>query len=381
MNLRRNNLAHWLWGGAILAMLLLIGGLLWPKATAVEVGVVDRGPVVHDVVAEGRTRVRDLYLLSAPTTGRLARVLLKPGDLIKKGEVVATVFAGDPSLRDEQAQAGLNAAAVAARAAVASATAARDEAQQDYDRAAKLVDVGYTARAAFDHAKAALSRSEADLAQRRGQLVASEAAAAIRWARSSAASIVRSPASGKVLRVLQESEAVVVAGAPIVEVGDTEVLEIEAEFRSEDAALIRPGMPAQAEGWGGAPAAAEITRVEPAGHTKVSALGVEEQRVFVIARLTDGRLPIGHGFRVDLRVRVFSADEATRLPAEALVRRGSDWSAFRLEGGKARLRAVSVGEGGEAFRTVVSGLHEGDRIVLYPGDAIKDGETVEPKRH
>jgi HlyD family secretion protein len=178
---------------------------------------------------------------------------------------------------------------------------------------------------------------------------------------------------------LLESEAVVPAGSPIMEIGDPADLEVIAEFLSEDAVRMRPGAAAYVEAWGGEAAIpARVSRIEPYAHTKVSALGVEEQRVNVILRLDDPATapPLGHGFRVDARVVLSEVADVVRVPLDALIRDGEQWSVFRVRGGRARLTPVEVGEGGDRYRAVTRGLQHGDRVVVFPSEALRDGDRV-----
>jgi HlyD family secretion protein len=182
---------------------------------------------------------------------------------------------------------------------------------------------------------------------------------------------------------LQESETVVPAGAAIMEIGDPADLEIVAEFLSEDAVRMRPGAAAYIEAWGGETAIrARVSRIEPYAHTKVSALGVEEQRVNVILRLEnpEAAAPLGHGFRVDARVVVSEAANVVRVPTDALIREGERWSVFRVSGGRARLTPVEMGVGGGQYRAVTEGLEENDRVVVFPSEALRDGDRVRASR-
>jgi HlyD family secretion protein len=197
--------------------------------------------------------------------------------------------------------------------------------------------------------------------------------------RARAPTPVRSPIAGKVLRLFQESAAVIGAGSPLMEVGDLAELEVVAEFLSQDAVLMRPGARAYIEAWGGETAIpARVSRIEPYAHTKISALGVEEQRVNVIVRLEqpDKAPPLGHGFRVDVRVVMAEASNVLRVPTDALVRDGAKWAVFRIEDGRARLTPVQIGDGGDHFRILSQGLAEGDRVILFPGDSLRDGARV-----
>jgi HlyD family secretion protein len=185
-----------------------------------------------------------------------------------------------------------------------------------------------------------------------------------------------------VLRLLQESEMVVAPGAPLMEIGDPRDLEVVAEFLSQDAVLLQVGARAWIENWGGgaAPIASRVSRIDPTARTKISALGVEEQRVDVVVRLEDPATapPLGHQFRVDVRAVVSETPDTLRVPTDALVRNGDAWAVFRVEGGRARLTRLDLGDGGERYRAVTRGLDVGDRVVLFPGDALEDGARVRP---
>jgi len=194
---------------------------------------------------------------------------------------------------------------------------------------------------------------------------------------------VPSPATGRVLRVLQQSETIAIAGAPLLEIGDPTQIEIAADFLSQDTVGMQAGASAAIENWGGdTPIPARVFRIEPYARTTISALGVEEQRVTVILHLLDAESapPLGHGFRVDARVVVNQEEAVVRVPADALVRDGEGWSVFVIRSGRARLTRIEIGGGGGEYRAVRSGLSIGDRVILFPGDAFADGDSVTPQR-
>jgi HlyD family secretion protein len=377
----RLSLASGLWLAAGLAVAVGIAWLAWPRPLKVETDVVDRGPVARTLVDEGRTRIHDVFVVAAPVGGDLRRISLHAGDPVDRGQVVATLGPADPSLLDARTVAAAQAAVSAARAGLASAEADADLARRDQARIASLAAQGYASRAALDAADAGLRAARARIAARqaelRGALVlaGSPAAGALRE------TPVRSPASGQVLRILQESRGVVAAGTPLLEVGNPAEMEVVADFLSQDATQVRPGAAASLEGWGGEdPIPARVTRVEPYARTRISALGVEEQRVSVILRLTDPATapPLGHGFRVDARITLSEVADALRVPADALVRQGDSWAVYRVDGGRARLTPVRTGIGDDRHRVVLEGLSNGDRVVLYPASTLKDGARVRP---
>jgi HlyD family secretion protein len=313
--------------------------------------------------------------------GALRRIELEPGDSVTRGAVLAAILPAAPALLDARVAAEARAGVAAAQAGLRGAEAALDLSRRERTRVARLHAQGFAAQAALDNADAALRAARSNVAAQQAELERARIAAGASGAAAQAPTLVRSPADGRVLRLLQESEAVVAPGAPLLEVGDLRDLEIVAEFLSQDAIAIRPGAAAFIENWGGeTPIAARVSRIEPHAHTKISALGVEEQRVNVIARLVDPAHapPLGHGFRVDLRVVASEQPHALRAPTDALVRSGADWAVFRLQGGRARLTPIRLGEGGERYRAVRAGLAPGDRVVLFPGDALQDGARVRP---
>ena len=377
----RLSLASGLWLAAGLAVAVGIAWLAWPRPLKVETDVVDRGPVARTLVDEGRTRIHDVFVVAAPVGGDLRRISLHAGDPVDRGQVVATLGPADPSLLDARTVAAAQAAVSAARAGLASAEADADLARRDQARIASLATQGYASRAALDAADAGLRAARARIAARQAELRGAQVLAGSPAAGALRETPVRSPASGQVLRILQESRGLVAAGTPLLEVGNPAEMEVVADFLSQDATQVRPGAAASLEGWGGeAPIPARVTRVEPYARTRISALGVEEQRVSVILRLTDptSAPPLGHGFRVDARITLSEVADALRVPADALVRQGDSWAVYRVDGGRARLTPVRTGIGDDRHRVVLEGLSNGDRVVLYPASTLEDGARVRP---
>lgn len=372
-------LAQWIWiaAGGVLAVALL--WLAWPRAQAMDIAVIDRGPVRSEVVDEGRTRIHDVFVVAAPVGGELQRVEIEPGDAVAAGQVVATILPTDPALLDARSAAEASAAVAAAQAALAAAEADYQLAQRDQERVSTLHARGFASPAAMDAADAALRAARAAVAARRAELNRARAAAGTPSARAHAATLVRAPAAGRVLRVLQESETIAVAGAPLLEIGDPGEIEILAEFLSQHAVRMQAGARAYIENWGGETAIpARVTRIEPFARTKISALGVEEQRVNVILRLSDPERapPLGHGYRVDVRVVLSEQANAVRVPTDALVRDGRGWAVFLLDRGRARLTPVEISGSGQDFRVVERGLSPGQSVVLFPGDDLADGARI-----
>lgn len=379
MTLPKFKPSHLFWGLAALIVVVVLAWLTWPRPVRVDIAAADVGEVRQDVTDEGRTRIHDVYVVTAPVTGQVQRISVEPGDRVVKGESVATIYPASPTLLDARTQAQAQAGVLAAAAALRSSEADLALARRDQTRTKVLFDRGYASPAAVDAANAAASAAIATVAARQAALKQAQASATTPQTGTGAVTQVRSPVTGRVLVLHQQSETVTPAGSPLLDIGDPAKVEIIAEFLSQDAVKMHDGQAAFVENWGGSQAIpAHITRIEPYAHTKVSALGVEEQRVNVIARLDApaSAPPLGHGFRVDLRVVVSDEAAVLRVPVDALVRNGADWTVFRVIGGKARLSQVKVGDAGGRYRQVLSGLAPGDRVVVFPPEALKSGQAV-----
>lgn len=375
---KRQRRARWFWIAAAALVVGLLVAAFWPRPTPVETASVDRGPVRVEIVDEGRTRYHDVYVVSAPASGRVLRVDVEPGDTVARGTVLARMTPTAAGFLDPRADAQARAGVDAAEAEVRAARARADLAEREYSRALTLRKDNLVAEATVDQAKtrldadrAALEAAQAGLARARSALL--QPSETVRGTIG-----VQAPVDGVVLRVPQESEAVVLAGAPIVEIGDPARIEVVAEFLSQDAVRMRPGAPATIEGWGGPPLAARVQRVEPVARTKISALGVEEQRTNVILEFADPAqaAALGHDYRVDARVLVQEVPDTVRVPLGALFRLGGEWSVFRVEDGRAVRTPVQAGPSDGTHRAIESGLEPGARVILYPGSTIEDGARV-----
>lgn len=366
------------WAGAGLALVLAMTWLLWPRPTPVQTARIDRGEVTREIFEEARVEVQDLHAVTAPVTGRLERISLKAGDHVKAGDVIARIGAPVASLLDPRLAAEMQSAVNAARAAVRAAQANHALAEGDQQRTAALAETGFASPAALDRANRALTAATADLEARKADLVRAEAAAGQRSG-SQAVRSIRSPVDGTVLRVLQESEADVMVGTVLMEIGDPSRMEIVGEFLSQDAALMPIGAHVTITGAGEQTIEGRVRVVEPYARTKVSALGVEEQRVNVVIDFdqTEGAPRLGHGYKVDAGVRVFRNADALRVPADALIRHDGGWAVLVIADSHARLHEVKIGDGDDSYRVVTSGLEEGDTVILFPGDSIRDGDLVE----
>lgn len=377
----------------------LVAWALRPAPIAVETAEATRGPFEQALVEDGKTRVRDRYTVSAPLAGRVARSQLRVGDRVARGAEVAALSPVVPALLDERTSRERLGAAEAqharARAEKARWQAQRDQARADLERQVKLASGGFVAPAAreaaelqartvergLESATFAEDAAQHELALARAALArygagAGAGPAAASWR-------VTSPVDGSVLRLHQESEGVVPLGAPLVEIADPRGLEAVVDVLSQDSVQVHPGMAARLEIGGGAPALrARVRLVEPAAFTKVSALGVEEQRVNVVLDFVDSLeavRTIGDGFRVEARIVVFRAEDALRVPVGALFRDAGGWAAYVVVDGRAHRREVKVTHRNGVEALVEAGLQPGERVVVYPSDLLKDGARVAPR--
>ena len=383
---------------AAAAVLALIAWGFWPRAELVETATVARGPLRVTVEEEGRTRVRDRYVLYAPVAGYLRRIALDVGDAVEAGAVLATLDPLRPAALDQRSRAEAEARVAVARAELARREAAARQAEaeaelaaSEFARSESLLARSLVSRSQFDAAQSRKRAAEA--AQRAakaaidvGRYEIDAALASLRYTasgqpgRSLEAVPVRAPVAGRVLAIHQESAGAVESGQPLLEVGDPAGLEVVVEVLSRDAVRIAPGGRVLLERWGGeTPLEGVVRTVEPTGFTKVSALGVEEQRVRVITDLAsppEAWQRLGDGYRVEASFVVWESADALTVPASALFRRDDGWAVFVVEGGRARERAVTSGHGSGLLTEVVAGLEEGTTVVVHPGDAISDGVRV-----
>jgi HlyD family secretion protein len=381
-------------GAALVAVLLAVA--LWPEAAPVDVATVERGPLQVTVEDEGETRVRDRFVISAPVAGRLRRIELEPADPVRQGQVVAVLQPAPPALLDARTRAEAAAAVEAARAALgrsraerARAQAASEQAASERKRHTELARSGITSAEALERARTeaeaaaqALRAAEYAVSSAEHELERAQAVLLQATGGGSGRAIeLRSPVAGVVLRRLRESEAVLPAGEPLLEVGDPRQIEIVTDLLSADAVKVRPGQPVLIEQWGGeVPLRGRVRRVEPSGFMKVSALGVEEQRVNVIVDFEDAKeAPLGDGYRVEVRIVVWEAADVVKAPSSSLFRRGDHWAVFVAEDRRARLRTVRVGRRNGLEAQVLEGLRPGERVIVHPADTLADGQRIEPR--
>lgn len=383
----------------VAAGLVAITALVWalaPRPVEVEAVAVERGHFEYAIEEDGRTRLRDRYVISAPVTARLSRIMLREGDRVQTGDTVAVLMPVMPSLFDERSQREVSARARATQAAVTGAEArverarvAQDEARLEFQRTDRLARDGFVATSRLDSARLAFDRSRRELeaAQAARNMAVHEreqAQASVLPARAGAVSsqplAVRAPLSGVVLRVPLPSETTVTAGTALLDIGDPLQMEVVAELLTTDAVQAKPGTRASIERWGGPPVQGRVRRVEPAAFTKISALGIEEQRVKVLIDITTPPaewLALGDGFRVTVRVITVSTDDAVIVPVGALFPRANgDMTVYVLDGKRARLRPVEIVARNGSVGWVRHGLSQGERVIVYPPPGVADGVRV-----
>ena len=387
--------------GSLLALLVI--GLVFafrPRAIVVDMAEIRRGELVVTVNDEGRTRVHDIYVLSAPVAGQMRRIDLHAGDgVVARETVVAEIEPIDPAFLDPRSEAqaiadvrAAESAEALAQATIEQAEAELDFARNEHDRATQLIEEGTisererddaereyrTKRAALATALAALDVRSYELERARAALVTPADTQA--RAEDCACVSMRAPVNGSVLRILQQSEAVVTSGTPLVEIGDPRDLEIVVDLLSSDAVSVAAGQRVLIERWGGETVLeGRVRLVEPYGFTKISALGIEEQRVNVIIDLTSPTeewARLAHGYQVELRIVLWEAAEALKLPVLALFREGENWAVFVESDGRAELRHVTLGRRSQLEAQVLEGLEAGERVVLHPSDRVQAGVRI-----
>lgn len=369
---------------------------LWPSTVIVETATVARGPLQVTIDASGETRIHDRFTVSAPVMGRVGRITLEPGDLVERGvTVIAEMTPEDPPLLDARSAQEAEAAVSTARGLLgraqaddATARTALRQAAAELERAQTLWTAGALTRQAYEargteHAAAEERVRAAEFAVAAAQAELERAQARLRrpvpTARRAPVRIT-APVTGVVLRRIRDSEGVVAPGEPLLEIGDPSHLEVKADVLSTDAVGIRPGMPVSIEQWGGAtPLRGRVERVDPSGFTKVSPLGVEEQRVSVTIDFENDREAwtlLGDRFRVEVRIAVWEGQDVLQVPTASLFRTGDQWSVFVFEEGRARRRLIGVGRQTPTATEVASGLEAGAVVVVHPPEAVSDGGRI-----
>ena len=395
----------WIKRLALLCLVLAIAGALvyamLPKPVPVDLAAIDRGPLEVTVDDEGVTRIKDIYQVSAPLSGKVRRSSLHVGDHVEKGEsIVAAIQPPDPPFLDVRARRELEATIKAAKAAVELSEAEVRKAQSELNLAVSDLERAEKLSTNKTISVRALEQAQVDVETKRAQVAQADANLELRKRELESAQArliqpgeveetpvggeccveIRAPVSGVVLKMVAESEQVVAAGAPLIEIGDPSDLEIVVDLLSSDAVRVQPGAEATVESWGGDIAVkAAVRRVEPTGFTKVSALGIEEQRVKTILDLIGDKREwarLGHDFRVFVRIRVWHDEAALRVPLGALFRQGRDWAVFKVVDGIVHLTIVEIGHRNQDHAVVLKGLGEGDQVVLHASDRVADGVAV-----
>ena len=374
--------------GAVL-LLALIGAGLWPKPVPVEMAEAAVGMLRATVNEEGKTRIKQRYVVSAPVAGQLQRIPFKAGAEIRAGETVAVIEPALPTLLDMRSRTTAeakrdSAAANLEKARTNHAFAASELRRFEKLYAEKTVSVQELENAQLREAATGQEETAADSALRQAEAELAEFVSGSAVATNGVSPMreVKAPVSGQVLHVYEENARVVAVGTPLLELGDPADLEVVVEVLSRDGAAISPGTRVELEQWGGGvPLEARVRLVEPAAFTKISALGVEEQRVNVVADLVtppDQRRNVGDNFRVEARIIVWEAADALKVPAGALFRHGEQWAAFVVADGHARLREVKIGRSSGTETQVIEGLKRGERVILYPSSRVREGQRVKP---
>ena len=382
-----------LWAGAGILVVGAVAWALWPAPLVVESVAAGRGPLRVTVEGPGKARVRDRYVVATPVPGHLGRVAVKAGDVVATGAVVAVVHPATPAPLDDRTRRELQARLEAARAAEAQARAGEErarhtatQAERERARARSLAAAGSVptrdldlAESAADESVHALEMAGAAVRRAEQETQAAQALLGARAGPGGKGVEVRAPAAGRVLRVLQESEGPVAAGTPLLEIGDPAGIELRLDLLTSEAVRVRPGAAVDLVNWGADRVLpGRVRMIEPSAFTKVSALGVEEQRVNVLVDpATPGAWdPLSDGYAADGRVVVAERPDAIQVPAGALFRIEGDWAVFVVDDGRARQRRVRIGDAAGAAVEVVEGIAVGDRVLVHPGDKVRDGARV-----
>ncbi len=393
---RRRRVIMWSIIGAV--TLAAFAFAFWPRAVPVDMATIERAPMMVTLDEEGEARIHDIYTVSAPVAGEITRIDAQPGDDVVANEtLLAVIRPVDPGLLDTRTQSereaqvrSAEAAVRAAEADVVSAKAQLDLAKSDLARARKL-----TAKSTIS--EQTLERLQNNARVRNAALSAAQAALQARKAdvETAKASLigptgpkvtpldpvdVLSPVSGRVLRVLHKSEGVVAAAEPLIDIGDANKLDAIVDYLSTDAVQIKAGDPVLIDDWGGgSQLKGHVQRVEPYAFTKVSALGIEEQRVNVIIDFDSplaARARLGHGYRIESRVVVWQNKDVIKVPLGGVFREGGKWTVFAVRQGRAHLQAIEIGHMNTLDAQVAGGLKPGDVIIIHPSERIKDGTLV-----
>jgi len=382
-------------------IITLLAWGFWPQPVMVEAVATMRAPLAVSIEEEGRTRVIDRYIVSAPVDGVACRVQLEVGDPVKQGQVLLGITPLESQVLDPrsraQAKARVSAAESALRAAreeAQAATATQEYAATELERLRPLIEKGLVAREAFNRAEteaktSAAAKRSADFNVDVASYDLEVARTTLQYSAATASGIpaervpVRAPIDGRILKVQHECEGAVRTGDPLLEVGDPTALEIEVDVLSADAVKIKPGMKVLFDRWGGEqPLQGRVRNIEPVGFTKISALGVEEQRVLVISDFTspgEQWQRLGDGYRVEAQFILWQEDDVLQVPASSLFRYKQGWAVFVIDGNRASRREIKVGQRNGLNAQILAGVATGEMVINHPSDAVEDGRSVKQR--
>lgn len=396
---RRKVILRWVKRGALAVLVLAVVGLIvlasLPKPVPVDAVVLERGPMEVTVDEDGRARVRDRYVVSAPLNGRMARIELHAGDPVERGAILARIAPLSSPLLDERSVKTTEAQIAAARAGkgqttaqIVRAKATLEFAKAEAKRMKKLFDSGAVASQALEQARLAERTAAAELESLR--FASRVADHELRMAQASLSRTdgkgeqldVPAPVDGRVLKVIQENEGVIQAGTPLLELGDPAALEIVVDVLTSDAVSIKPGAKVRIDAWGGHALPGRVRLIEPSAFTRLSALGVEEQRVNAVIDLDGTREDwggLGDGYRVEAKIVIWESDDVLTVPASAVFRQDKSWAVYRIQDNRAVLTTIEIGHRNATSIEVLSGLDLPASVLLHPSDRITDGIEVAPR--
>jgi len=400
--LRRRAVGRWVKRILLAIVVLGLGGAIvkgmLPKPVTVDMATVAREPMQVTIDEDGQARVIDRYVVSAPLMGRVARIELDPGDEVRDGDVVARIVPLDPPLLDDRTRSQSESRVAQAQAAraqtaaqMARARASLSFAKTEAGRARELFAKGAIPQQKLEQAEMGERTAKAD--HDSSKFASRVASYELEMARAALGHLdkkhgpgdqleVPAPVSGRVLKVLQESEGVVQPGTPLLSVGDPSALEIVVDVLTSDAVKITPGARVAIDRWGGESVEGRVRRVEPSAFTRLSALGVQEQRVNVIIELTAPReswANLGDGYRVEAHITIWEQADALTIPVSSVFRHGDGWAVYRVDDGVSHLIPVDLGQRNGRVAQVTTGLEAGQSVVVHPSDRIQDGVQVTPR--
>ena len=379
-------LKRWRWALLLgLLLLLALAFAFWPASTPVDTGEVSRGPMIVGITDDGVTRAEEYYVVSAPVTGYLDRIELEAGDPVSSGALITTMRGRPSTPLDRRTQEELRGSLAAANAAAEGASASLAQARNDLGRAEQLAERGFLPTAQLEAARTRVTTGEATLAQARAEASRIRAALAPPGSAGAIAVPVRAPEAGSVMSVTNESAGVIPEGTPLLTIGDPSRIEVVVDLLSREAVRVSPGDEVLITQWGGPdPLVGTVDRIEPFGRLKISALGIEEQRVNVIVAFApesrEAAARLGHGYQIDATMVLWRSENALRVPIGALFRgQDGDWRVFLNESGRARENPIELGQINDEFAEVTSGLAAGDVVVVNPGNQLSDGDRIESR--